>query len=43
MLSGAVAGALLLKTRLFIPLVLAAALALVTWLIYVPAAIRRGR
>jgi uncharacterized membrane protein YoaK (UPF0700 family) len=43
MLSGAVAGALLLKTRLFIPLVLAAALALVTWLIYVPAAIRRDR
>jgi uncharacterized membrane protein YoaK (UPF0700 family) len=43
MFAGAVAGALLLKTRLFVPLVVAAALALLTWLVYVPAAIRRGR
>jgi uncharacterized membrane protein YoaK (UPF0700 family) len=42
MFAGAVAGALLLKTHLFIPLVLAAVLALLTWLVYVPAAIRRG-
>lgn len=42
MLIGALAGALLLKADLYIPLVLAAALALVTWLIYVPAAVRRG-
>src|SRR3954454_11928876 len=41
MLTGALAGALLLKTSLVLPLVAAAALALVTWLVYVPAA-RRG-
>ena len=38
MFSGALAGALLLKTTLVLPLAVAAALALVTWLIYVPAA-----
>lgn len=42
MLVGALCGALLLKTRLFAPLALAAALALATWLFYVPAAIRLG-
>jgi uncharacterized membrane protein YoaK (UPF0700 family) len=42
MLLGALAGALLLKTELYLPLVVAAALALATWLIYVPAAVRRG-
>ena len=42
MLIGAVAGALLLKADVYLPLVLAAALALVTWLVYVPAAARRG-
>jgi len=41
MLAGALAGALLLKTSLVLPLVAAAGLALVTWLVYVPAA-RRG-
>jgi uncharacterized membrane protein YoaK (UPF0700 family) len=41
MLTGALAGALLLNTSLVLPLVAAAALALVTWLVYVPAA-RRG-
>jgi uncharacterized membrane protein YoaK (UPF0700 family) len=41
MFAGALAGALLLRTSLVIPLGLAAALALVTWLVYVPAA-RRG-
>jgi uncharacterized membrane protein YoaK (UPF0700 family) len=41
MLTGALAGALLLKTSLVLPLVAAAGLALVTWLVYVPAA-RRG-
>jgi uncharacterized membrane protein YoaK (UPF0700 family) len=41
MLTGAVTGALLLKTSLVLPLVAAAGLALVTWLVYVPAA-RRG-
>jgi len=41
MLTGALAGALLLKTSLALPLVAAAGLALVTWLVYVPAA-RRG-
>ena len=40
MLTGALAGALLLKTSLVLPLVAAAALALVTWLVYVPAARR---
>ena len=41
MLAGALAGALLLKTSLTLPLVAAAALALVTALFYIPAA-RRG-
>jgi len=41
MLIGALVGALLLKGSLFLPLVAAAGLALVTWLVYVPAA-RRG-
>jgi uncharacterized membrane protein YoaK (UPF0700 family) len=40
MLIGAIAGALLLKTSLVVPLVLAAVLGLVTWLVYVPAARR---
>ena len=43
MLAGAVAGALLLKAGVFVPLVVAALLALVVWLVYVPAAIRLGR
>lgn len=42
MLTGALCGALLLKSSLFAPLALAAALALATWLLYVPAAIRLG-
>jgi uncharacterized membrane protein YoaK (UPF0700 family) len=42
MLVGALCGALLLKTRTFAPLALAALLALATWLVYVPAAIRVG-
>ena len=42
MLVGALAGALLLKTSLVLPLAAAAALALVTWLVYVPAARRAG-
>jgi uncharacterized membrane protein YoaK (UPF0700 family) len=37
MLAGAVAGALLLKTSIVLPLVAAAGLALATWLVYVPA------
>ena len=41
MLTGALAGALLLKTSLALPLLAAAGLALATWLVYVPAA-RRG-
>ncbi len=41
MFSGALAGALLLKTSLVLPLIAAAGLALVTWLVYIPAA-RRG-
>jgi uncharacterized membrane protein YoaK (UPF0700 family) len=41
MLSGGLAGALLLKTNLVLPLIVAAGLALVTWLVYIPAA-RRG-
>ena len=41
MFTGALAGALLLKTSLVLPLLAAAGLALVTWLVYVPAA-RRG-
>jgi uncharacterized membrane protein YoaK (UPF0700 family) len=40
MLAGALAGAILLKTSLSLPLVAAAGLALVTWLVYVPAARR---
>jgi uncharacterized membrane protein YoaK (UPF0700 family) len=40
MLTGALAGALLLRTSLVLPLLAAAALALVTWLVYVPAARR---
>jgi uncharacterized membrane protein YoaK (UPF0700 family) len=40
MLTGALAGALLLKTSLVLPLVAATGLALVTWLVYVPAAQR---
>jgi uncharacterized membrane protein YoaK (UPF0700 family) len=42
MLTGALAGALLLKTSLVLPLLAAAGLALVTWLVYVPAARRGG-
>lgn len=40
MLTGALTGALLLKTSLVLPLAAAAVLALVTWLVYVPAARR---
>jgi len=40
MLAGAVAGALLLRESLVLPLATAAGLALVTWLVYVPAARR---
>ena len=40
MLFGALAGALLLKTSLVLPMALAAVLALATWLLYVPAARR---
>jgi uncharacterized membrane protein YoaK (UPF0700 family) len=43
MLVGAVSGALLLKTSMFAPLALAAGLALLTGVVYVPAAIRLGR
>jgi uncharacterized membrane protein YoaK (UPF0700 family) len=43
MLLGALAGALLLKTSLTLPLGLAAALALATGVVYIPAAARRGR
>ena len=42
MFVGAVAGALLLKVTLFVPLALAAGLALTTWLVYIPAARRLG-
>src|SRR4051812_42606559 len=42
MLAGAVFGALLLKTSIVLPLVAAAGLALVTWLVYVPAARRHA-
>jgi uncharacterized membrane protein YoaK (UPF0700 family) len=42
MLAGALCGGLLLKTDLFAPLALAAVLALATWLVYVPAAVRLG-
>jgi uncharacterized membrane protein YoaK (UPF0700 family) len=40
MLAGAVAGAVLLKVSTFVPLGLSAVLALATWLVYVPAAVR---
>jgi hypothetical protein len=40
MFTGALAGALLLKTSLALPLVAAAGLALITWLVYIPAARR---
>lgn len=40
MLGGALCGALLLKTDLFAPLALAGVLALATWLVYTPAAVR---
>lgn len=40
MLAGALAGALLLQTSLVLPLLLTAALGLLTWLVYVPAARR---
>jgi uncharacterized membrane protein YoaK (UPF0700 family) len=43
MLAGAVSGALLLKSSLYAPLGVAAGLALATWLVYVPAAVRLGR
>jgi uncharacterized membrane protein YoaK (UPF0700 family) len=42
MLIGAVAGALLLKASMVLPLLAAAGLALATWLIYVPAARRHA-
>jgi len=41
MLTGAIVGALLLKTSLTLPLAAAAGLALATWLVYIPVA-RRG-
>ena len=43
MLAGALSGALLLETSLYAPLVVASALALATWLVYVPAAVRLGK
>lgn len=43
MLVGALAGALLLTTHPWVPLALAAVLALATWRVYVPAALRLGR
>jgi uncharacterized membrane protein YoaK (UPF0700 family) len=43
MLAGALSGASLLRTSLYAPLVVAAGLALATWLVYVPAALRLGR
>jgi uncharacterized membrane protein YoaK (UPF0700 family) len=43
MLLGAIGGALLLKTDLYLPLAVAAVLALATWLVYVPAAVRLGK
>jgi uncharacterized membrane protein YoaK (UPF0700 family) len=42
MLAGAFSGALLLKSSVFAPLGLAAVLALATWQVYVPAAVRLG-
>jgi uncharacterized membrane protein YoaK (UPF0700 family) len=43
MLTGALAGALLLKSSLTLPLIAAAGLAAVTWLVYIPAARREVR
>lgn len=43
MLAGALCGALLLKTLPWVPLALAAVLALATWLVYVPAAARLAK
>jgi uncharacterized membrane protein YoaK (UPF0700 family) len=43
MLVGAIAGALLLKSSLTLPLLAAAALAAATWLVYVPAARREAQ
>jgi len=40
MFTGALVGALLLTTSLTLPLVAAAGLALITWLVYIPAARR---
>lgn len=42
MFIGALAGALLLRITLFVPLAVAAGLALATWLLYIPAAWRLG-
>jgi uncharacterized membrane protein YoaK (UPF0700 family) len=42
MFAGALAGALLLKASLFVPLAVAAGLAVATWVVYVPAAVRLG-
>lgn len=42
MLAGAITGALLVKTSVALVLVVAVALALLTWLVYVPAALRDG-
>jgi uncharacterized membrane protein YoaK (UPF0700 family) len=42
MFVGGLSGALLLKVTLFVPLALAAGLALATWLVYIPAARRLG-
>jgi uncharacterized membrane protein YoaK (UPF0700 family) len=42
MLVGALVGALLLKSSKFLPLAVAAGLALATWLVYIPAAMRLG-
>jgi uncharacterized membrane protein YoaK (UPF0700 family) len=43
MLGGALTGALLLKSTVYVPLALAAGLALATCMVYVPAALRLGR
>jgi hypothetical protein len=43
MLAGALAGALLLRTSVFLPIAVAAVLALATAIVYVPAAVRLGR
>jgi uncharacterized membrane protein YoaK (UPF0700 family) len=42
MLAGAITGALLVKTSVALVLAVAVALALLTWLVYVPAALRDG-